>query len=178
MFSRNFLGVHTPQDVIVGCAVGIAVLFFTSKFLPKLEKTEKKTDIIVLVSCIAFVAILLTIIAFKPYPMDYVDGKLLADPAKLMKDGFGSAGMFVSMVIGWFVEKHFIKFSCFKNKKIGFVIAVLLAIPIYFLHEYGINQIFAFIPGMACPFIANFVTFFYMLIIVPVVVKAINKKMK
>ena len=31
MFSRNYLGVHTPQDVLVGCAIGCLSLFICAK---------------------------------------------------------------------------------------------------------------------------------------------------
>ena len=34
-FSRNYLGVHTPQDVLVSLAVGCVILFITKKRLQK-----------------------------------------------------------------------------------------------------------------------------------------------
>ncbi len=36
----------------------------------------------------------------KPYLMDYVDGALLVDPVKMMKDGFMAAGLFVGFLLG------------------------------------------------------------------------------
>lgn len=37
--------------------------------------------------------------------MDYVDGKLLVDPQKMMKDAFGNLGLFMALCIGRHIEK-------------------------------------------------------------------------
>ncbi len=37
-FSRNYLGVHTPQDILVGIAVGLLVMWLTYKLTLWLKK--------------------------------------------------------------------------------------------------------------------------------------------
>lgn len=110
MFSRLYVGVHTPQDVLVGAAVGIlaaVIVMLTDCFL---ERHPNK-DWLVLVITIALCAALLPYLSFKSYPMDYVDGKLLVDPIKMQVGGFKDPGRFFGVVVGWFVERRWIHFE-------------------------------------------------------------------
>ena len=50
-------------------------------------------------------------ITLKPYPMDYVDGKLLVDPKSMMKDGYGDIGTFIGFCAGRLIEKNWIRFE-------------------------------------------------------------------
>ena len=45
-FSRNYLGVHTPQDVLVGMAEGVLILWAMSKLFPWLDKNPGKENIV------------------------------------------------------------------------------------------------------------------------------------
>lgn len=110
MFSRLYVGVHTPQDVLVGAAVGIlaAVLVaFTDRFLAK----HPGKDWVILLTGIVMCAALLPYLYFKDYPMDYVDGKLLVDPVKMTVGGFKDPGRFFGVLLGWFVEKRWVRFE-------------------------------------------------------------------
>ncbi|MCM1265166.1 MAG: phosphatase PAP2 family protein [Candidatus Gastranaerophilales bacterium] len=40
IFSRNYLGVHTPQDVLVSLAIGILIILFNKKLLDWEEKNQ------------------------------------------------------------------------------------------------------------------------------------------
>ena len=100
MFSRNFLGVHYPQDVLVGMLHSGILLFINIKLLAWIEKGDAKRDICVFVVGIVLVIAALLYINFKPYPTDYVEGKLLVDPAKMMVDGNAATGMFVGLLVG------------------------------------------------------------------------------
>lgn len=110
MFSRNYIGVHTPQDVLVGTLLGIIVVIIGSKVWEWIDKNPKRDYIIPCIGII-FTALFLAYISFKSYPMDYVDGNLLVDPNKMMKDGFKDAGRFLGVTLGWFLERRFVKFS-------------------------------------------------------------------
>lgn len=110
MFSRNFVGVHTPQDVLVGASVGLLAAFIIAKVMDYIEENPSKDWIILLVGFV-ICAILLPFTYFKSYPMDYIDGVLLVDPKKMTVDGFKDPGMFFGIILGWFIEKRFINFS-------------------------------------------------------------------
>ena len=110
-FSRNYLGVHTPQDVLVGMLAGLLVMWGIIKLLKWLE-THPEKDILVM--CVGIIiAILVAIIAaVKPYPEDYdAAGKLLVDGAKMAADTFKGVGWCVGFLVGWVLERRFIRFS-------------------------------------------------------------------
>lgn len=129
MFSRLYVGVHTPQDVLVGALLGILAIFTVLK-VSKFVSKKPNNDIIVLIIGIIICFIVLIYIYTKDYPMDYVDGKLLVNPETMTINGFKDPGMFFGALIGWFVERRFIKFTVCKSltKKVErcFIGAILL----------------------------------------------------
>ena len=111
MFSRNYIGVHTPQDVIIGALLGAIVVVLGSTVWEWIDKNEKRDYIIPCVG-VVFSALFLLYITLKSYPLDYAqDGSLLVDPAKMMKDGFKDAGRLLGVTFGWFLERRLVKFS-------------------------------------------------------------------
>ena len=109
-FSRNFLGVHTPQDVCVGFLVGLFGIGVTFLLLGW-EKKAPNRDLILLAGAIAAVAGFLLYISFKSYPLDYVEGKLLVDPAVMALDSWKNSGILLGVVLGWILEKRFLNFA-------------------------------------------------------------------
>ena len=109
MFSRLYVGVHTPQDVLAGLlvgAAGTALVLLAERFVQK----HPGLDWVVVAVVAALCAILLPYMYFKDYPMDYVDGKLLVDPVKMTVGGFKDPGRLFGVVLGWFVERRWIRF--------------------------------------------------------------------
>ena len=109
-FSRNYLGVHTPQDVLVGILAGSLVvwgMFILFRFLDQHPEKECRFLISGIILCIG----VLIYFSVKQYPMDYVDGKLLVDPQKMMKDGFGDTGKLLAFCTGRLIEKKWINFK-------------------------------------------------------------------
>lgn len=110
MISRLYVGVHTPQDVVVGAAVGVLASLLMAWVFDWVDKHPDK-DWVVLAGVIAYMAFLLPYIYFKQYPMDYVDGQLLVDPSKMTIDGFKDPGRIFGIVLGWWLERRFVKFE-------------------------------------------------------------------
>lgn len=114
MFSRLYVGVHTPQDVLVGALLGIlaiATVSVVSKFVSK----KPNNDVIVLIVGIIACIVALIYIYTKNYPMDYIDGKLIVDPVTMTVNGFKDPGMFFGALLGWFVERRYVKFEICKS---------------------------------------------------------------
>ena len=109
-FSRNFLGVHTPQDVIVGISESIVVIFLIGLLMKWMEGHPKRADVMTIVGVVLVICSLLYITQ-KPYPMDYdADGKLLVDPKSMMNDSFKACGAALGLLIGSYVERHYVHF--------------------------------------------------------------------
>jgi len=109
-FSRNYLGVHTPQDVIVGLVIG-ALSVIVSVWLMDWVERKKGNDIRFVVILSMLTLIFLIFCSLKPYPREYVDGVLLVDPREMICDCYKIAGMLMGALWGWFCERKFVGFS-------------------------------------------------------------------
>jgi len=109
-FSRNYLGVHTPQDVFTAIVLTVLSLILTAKLFAYLDAHPEKEDRFLLGGFIFCWAAILYI-TVKPYPMDLnAEGKLLVDPQKMMNDGYGDIGKVIGFIAGRFIEKKWIRF--------------------------------------------------------------------
>ena len=109
-FSRNYLGVHTPQDVFVAICESVVCLIIMQKIFAYIEAHPEQEDKF-LIGGILFGAVSIAYITFKQYPMTYVDGKLLVDPQKMMNDGYGDLAFIIAFCIGRYIERRWIRFE-------------------------------------------------------------------
>ena len=110
-FSRVFLGVHTPQDIIVGIVGGVFVMCLTMKLMFWLEAHPEK-DLLVAGIGIALAIAIAIYAALKSYPVDYdAEGQLIVDGAKMALDTFKGTGWCCAFLIGWVLERRFVNFS-------------------------------------------------------------------
>ncbi|MBQ7197157.1 MAG: phosphatase PAP2 family protein [Synergistaceae bacterium] len=175
MFSRNYLGVHTPQDVVVGLFLGIFSLYVADFLLKYIDKHPEK-DTLVMILCAAAGILTLVYVTNKSYPMDYVDGKLLVDPEKMTIDAWGDAGAFASLALAWYIESRFIKFEPTGWNFKGVVICVIGLVPLYWL-IYNLGGITA---GFFGPhwgkLVSKTILIFYIMIFWPIVLKLTTGK--
>ena len=109
-FSRNYLGVHTPQDVIVGLGIGFTMIFLVSALIKWCEKDKNRYLYVLVIMDILFVMMLYYIVN-KSYPMDYVDGKLLVNPTKYIYIAFIYFGWIPGVLNGAFLCRRFWPFD-------------------------------------------------------------------
>ena len=117
ILSRIYLGVHTPQDIVGGFLIGVVTLFGVAKLL-KWEENGKNRDLIIAILYTVGAILLILYSVFKSYPMDYVDGKLLYDPATNNNYLISRLSGVMGVIWGWFLEKRFVKFEI-KNVSLG-----------------------------------------------------------
>lgn len=125
MFTRNYLGVHTLQDVLASLAVSVIVLFITKKIL---EWTEggKNRDLIVFGIGMAVCTAFLAYTTLKPYPKTYIpNGSLLVDPKEMITDCYAAAGCVYGFLIGWICERRFVDFKTDVSSKTKLVRAIV-----------------------------------------------------
>lgn len=136
LFSRNYLGAHTPQDVIVALINGI-IMIFIAELLFKYLKEHPEKDTAVFVSGIIIAIILYAYTILKGYP-PYEETHV--QPIKSITDNLRAIGGFLGLVIGWYLERKFVKFEdpekISTNEKwarfiIGFIIMTILILIIY-----------------------------------------------
>lgn len=110
MFSRLYVGVHTPQDVLVGASVALLAAVLVNKGMAWVDENPEKDWVILAWAAVIFAAALLYI-RLKHYPETYVDGQLLVDPKKMTVDGFKDPGRGFGILLGWFLERRYVRFS-------------------------------------------------------------------
>lgn len=118
-FSRNYLGVHTPQDVIMSLAESIFVLWVSTFFFRWIENRQDRMGVLLLTG-LSVTALFVIYITFKPYPLDYQGGILLVDPVDMQVDCYDAAGYLSALMIGWSGERKFIRYTteCSKINKL------------------------------------------------------------
>lgn len=110
-FSRIYLGVHMPQDILVGAAAGLLVMALTVRLISWIDSNLEK-DLLVMCVGIGIAAAVAVYAALKPYPADYdAAGKLLVDGAKMANDTYKGVGWCVGFLAGWVLERRSVSFS-------------------------------------------------------------------
>lgn len=109
-FSRNFLGVHTPQDVLIGLLIGGLSIVLSMKVASFVAK-KKNNDIILASVLVVATVIFLLYTSMKPYPLTYVEAALLVDPVKMVLDCYRIAGVLIGLALGWLGERRLVNFA-------------------------------------------------------------------
>ena len=170
-FSRNFLGVHTPQDVAVGMIEGIVLIVIIGIVEKRVYGNDKALDILTLIGILVTVGVILYI-SFKPYPMDYVDGQLLVDPQKMMNDSFKACGGFLGFLIGSYIERHFIRYEIPEGSAVlPVMVCVGFALMIAWKQLLAPATIVPLMGGHWGNMVARFVMVFFAIVIWPLVIR-------
>ena len=178
-FSRNYLGVHTPQDVVVGVTLGLCAVWLSSKILAHPDK-ENMIMVIGLVLCVAD----LLYIMYKPYPVDYkADGSLLVDPVAMMNDPFHGIGMMAALIIGRYLEREYVKFEATGLGVKGIILAVIGFIPYYCLvfnfvktYTFIMNPLVDMLTKRWAYMVIGFLTMFWAIFVWPCVIRLTQGK--
>ncbi len=123
-FSRMYLGVHTPADVIVSFLVSMTCVVLCYCFIYKKENIQDNPLLIVLI--LLAVSIAVTVYAAILCSTYHIDPALSTDCFKATGAGMGFA-------VGYYLESRFIRFEIPKDLKVKilrFLIGVALSVLI------------------------------------------------
>lgn len=175
-FSRNYLGVHTPQDVLVGAAAGMLMMWLVFKLMQWVTAHPDKDMLVALVG-IGLAIALAVYAGVKPYPEDFdAQGKLIVDGAKMANDTFKGVGWCTAFLTGWILERRYVGFTTevptmMKTARLGmgllgyYVVSLILA-PL----------IKGAVTGPAGMVISCFFQMFYVSFIFPWLMKKLEKE--
>ena len=170
-FSRNFLGVHTPQDILVGVGAGLLVMWLTVKLTAWVDAHPEK-DITVMWAGIGIAVAVAVFAALKSYPVDYdAAGNILVDGAKMANDTFKGVGWCVGFLLGWVLERRYIGFSTDVP-----MITRVTRLSTGLLSYYAVSLILtsllkSWIPGAAGSVLTCFIETFYVTFLFPLCIK-------
>ena len=171
-FSRNFLGVHTPQDVLVAILETVIVMIIVDKMMTFIDNENILTIGSIILGVIAAAYLLL-----KSYPVDYYNGKVIVEPIRALRDAAGNLGSFFGIIIGLALERRFVNFKADVNlsKKIFRVIAGLVVIAAI---NYLLPPILKLVDlGLCSPFLRWFVTNLAPTFFIPLLFVKLEKKL-
>lgn len=165
MFSRLYLGVHTPQDVIVGALLSVAGIYVSLKILSYLQKNPDK-DIFVVSIFLLCQTLFLFLIYLKSssMPMD-----LPIDPHKDFLSSVCYSAIQYGFFIAWVLERRFISFSVEGTVKQRFLRVLICTIGLAIIVYLGTTYLKTL--GVCGKFFNNFLTIFYVVFCGPYLIK-------
>lgn len=174
-FSRNYLGVHTLQDVLAGLMIGIGSLYLMQKIFDYLDVHPEREDVLLFFG-FAFGISAIFYITFKQYPTEYVNGELLVDPHRMMKDGYKDIGQFVAFCAARFLEKRFVRFKETGLNKKGIILALFGAFVLFLLSQYVPKLLANYLETNICAMVSQMLIAFFIVLLWPAVIRLFQKE--
>ena len=175
-FSRIFLGVHTPQDILVGACAGILVMWGTARLMQWLAVHPEKDLLVAGIGLALGVAIALYA-GLKSYPADYnAEGKLIVDGAKMANDTFKGVGYCAAFLIGWILERRYVGFTTDISlpRKLSRAVIGLLG---FYAVSLILNALLkSWIPGPVGTTLSCFLQILYIVFLFPLCVKRFERE--
>lgn len=175
-FSRIYMCVHTPQDVLVGLLLGCMVMFGTCKILPLIE-SAKNGDLIAAILSLVLAVCIAVYAAVKSYPVDYdATGKILVDGSKMAVDTYKAVGWNCGFFVGWIIERRYVKFTSegtISNRCLRLIVGLL---SYYFINLAILPIIQNVIGGIPGTIINCFLQMLYIVLLCPICFKLYQEK--
>ena len=177
-FSRNYLGVHTPQDVVVGFIMGSLSVYWAYLFVNRTNQ-DKKNDIKLLINAIIIGIAAIIYFTYKNYPMTLdVKGNLIVDPQKMMRDGFLGIGVWLGFNLGWFIEKHYVDFSTECSILTKIIRAIFGVVTVYLIFYMLGSYYYKILPNFYARMCQWASMMLYTLAIYPMIFNFIEKRIQ
>ena len=157
--SRNYLGVHTPQDVIVSLLVGAVILFITKKLFDNIENNN--LDFKLFITGILLSALTVTGILIKAH---FVNDSQFNHH---LISFYGHIGNFFGIITGWYACRKLIPFCTndisWAKRILRYLFGIGILIPLMlFSKDIFVNDFGKAGGGFIYNFVVCiFVTFFY-----------------
>lgn len=175
-FSRNFLGVHTPQDVLVAILETVVVMIIAEKVFDAVER-DRRFGVAVFAVGAIFTAAAAFYMLTKNYPVDYLYGKIIVTPESARLDSINSIGTAAGFLIGWALENRFVNFSLNVDRAtkirrviIGGVVGGAAMALLLVLKKFGGAAVYEFCKG--------FLPLFAVIFLAPLAFSCVERKLR
>jgi len=158
-FSRLYLGVHTPQDVLVSLVITFLFVLLTLKIMSG-DASNKKHNLIISLVMVVYAGVVI-LIAMILHSNGTIEEKYVADCMK-------AAGAGVGFAVGMFVERTYIDFPVKSRGIIWQIIKYVIGLAILLGIQEGLKPVIgkSLIADMCRYFLMiSWVTLFYPLLI-------------
>ena len=172
-FSRMYLGVHTPKDVVVGLALALVTAIVVEFFVMRRIPDTKKGNLTV-AAVLAVLSAALMVYSLVMMGTGVIEAKYADDCAKASAAGLGLA-------VGWFVERTYIKFETKTDKFWKQIVKLAVGVGVALGLKSGIKALFTGVFGLAVDTPAfipvdlfrYFIMVLWVLVIFPIMIKKI-----
>ncbi|SFU98844.1 Membrane-associated phospholipid phosphatase [Butyrivibrio sp. INlla21] len=176
-FSRNYLGVHTPQDVLVGmlvAVIGIALAGFVQK---RVEGSEKKRLLFYCIT-VAVTAVAMIFVCLKDYPVDYnAAGDILYDPMRSISSFASKAGLTIGFLTAWILEEKYVVFTTDNLSVTRRIIRAVIGIALYFVAAIMASVVSSPLPvSWLSAFVQNLIMYFCLFYFAPLIFTKIESR--
>ena len=110
-FSRLWLGVHSPQDVICGLLIGFVLVFAVNPLIRWAEENSKRYLFLLIVINVLVCLALVYTYYFNTYRMDYVSGELLVNPQDLKYVTIVAYGYSLGLLNGCYLCRRYCAYN-------------------------------------------------------------------
>ena len=110
-FSRLWLGVHTPQDVVCGLLTGLILVFCINLLINWAERNKNRYLYIAAIMNVLAILALIYVVFFNTYRIDYVSGEILVDPKKSIYVTIVVFAFALGLLNGCFLCRRFFPFE-------------------------------------------------------------------
>ncbi len=178
-FSRMWLGVHTPQDIIGGFSIGLIIVFALVPVIDWAENNKNRYLCLAIATDIIAALILAYLCYFHQYPLDYVNGELLVNPTNALHTTIACYGYALGVLNGLFLCRRFLPFDASAGSLSGKITRVLTGILILlFLFKYVFEYVWASSLDIKIVFVIMILLGLFPTIIYPYVFTNIKKYTK
>ncbi len=108
--SRMYLGVHTPADVLVSCAIAVGLLFAARPVFIKREPSQKTMYSVLIGLTVLMVSYLLFVCLYQ-FPQEVYNAENIHNLISAQKNGFSLLGCLVGMIAVYTVDIKHTKFD-------------------------------------------------------------------
>ncbi len=171
-FSRNYIGVHTPQDVLVSIIAGIALIFATKKLTDWIDKRQNR-DLIFYLTIIALTIILYLYLHIK-CNIQMQSFNPLADcinPVEMKHGVYYKICFMLGIFTGWILERRLVNFSIINNLKKKIILISAGLIFLYTICALCTKILLLILTDRFAYSITAFFIPFYIIFLYPVVIK-------
>ena len=178
-FSRLWLGVHTPQDVVCGLTIGLILIFAVNKMINWAEENKNRYLYLLAIINIFAILALVYIFFFNTYRMDYINGELLVNPQKLKYVTVVVYAYSLGLINGCFLCRRFFPFNPKDlSVKSRIVIGVIGGICLISMLKYLIATVIIHFVQTTLSLPLMFLAGLFVTLIYPVIFVKLDNKMK
>jgi membrane-associated phospholipid phosphatase len=172
-FSRNFVGVHTPQDVVVSLVITAVVVLTTGRLLDWAEKDGH--DRYLLIGALVIGVALVIFSAFKPYPATFADGSP-TDVGAMARDSFAVAGLLVGFALGWYLERRYSLVTVPQNR-LWLIFRCFVGVALLYLVVIGLGALLTSVDTGVSAFASSLGALLFLLVVYPLICKTISNSL-